>query len=192
MSVPPAPSPTVDPLRARFLDAGLRVLANDGFGGFKQSTVCAETGLTTGGFYHSFKNWKDFETALIEHWQTEATANVVAQLRTIGSPVERLRALHDATLNLNHETERAIRTWSATDAMIAEAVVHVDETRRDAVTEFVTDVIGDAQMASLIAAQSLMVLIGYQCSGVSNEELSWSIDQIFNYTVSLPTAQASE
>lgn len=192
MSVPPNTPTTVDPLRARFLDAGLRVLAADGYGGFKQSTVCAETGLTTGGFYHSFKNWKDFESALIAHWQTEATANIVTQLRTIGGPVDRLRALVEATKRLPHHTERALRVWSVKDSEVAEAITNIDHVRRQAVTEFVGEVIDDPEAASRIAAHSLMVLIGYQCSSTSAEDFEWTMNRIVDYTLSLRTDQTSE
>ena len=57
------------PLRDRFLAAGMTVLGRDGYPGFKQAAVCRQTGLTTGAFYHSFRNWKEFEAALIEHWR---------------------------------------------------------------------------------------------------------------------------
>ncbi|AUH67868.1 MULTISPECIES: TetR/AcrR family transcriptional regulator [Gordonia] len=176
----------LDPLRSRFLDAGLRVLARDGYGGFKQSTVCAETGLTTGGFYHSFKSWRDFETALIEHWKTEATANVVAQLRTIGSPVDRILAVVEASRNLPHHTERALRVWSSKDPDVAAAVREVDRTRCEAVAEFVGDLIADPDEPEQIAAHSLMVLVGYQCSDAGPEEFEWAMRRIVDRTLSLP------
>ncbi|EGD54962.1 TetR/AcrR family transcriptional regulator [Gordonia neofelifaecis] len=179
-------SPTLDPLRSRFLDAGLRVLARDGYGGFKQSTVCAETGLTTGGFYHSFKNWKDFETSLIAHWQTEATANVVAQLRTIGSPVERILAVVEASKRLPHHTERALRVWSAKDPSVAQAVSDVDRTRLDALTEFVADLIADPDEPARIAAHSMLVLVGYQCSDIGEADFEWAMHRILDRTLSLP------
>ncbi|MGB3696909.1 MAG: TetR/AcrR family transcriptional regulator [Gordonia sp. (in: high G+C Gram-positive bacteria)] len=180
------PSSTAEQLRARFLDAGMRVLARDGYGGFKQSAVCAETGLTTGGFYHSFANWKDFEAALIEFWKTEETANVVAQLRTIGSPVDRILAVLDAAMSLPHHTERAVRVWAAKDPVVAEAVVEVDRTRRDAVAEFIGDLIADSEEAARIASHSMLVLVGYQCSGISVEDFSWAMHNIVERTLSLP------
>ncbi|WP_051198184.1 TetR/AcrR family transcriptional regulator [Gordonia shandongensis] len=167
MSVPDRADPatgTVDRLRSRFLDAGMRVLARDGYGGFKQAAVCAETGLTTGGFYHAFRSWKDFEAALIAHWEVESTARVVDQLRGIHGAEARARALLRAAVDLPHATERALRVWSAKAPAVAAAVAEIDATRRAAIAEFTADLFDDADHAADWAAQSMMMLIGYQCS----------------------------
>lgn len=181
-------------LRGRFLDAALRVLARDGYGGFKQSTVCAETGLTTGGFYHSFPSWKDFENALIEHWQTAATADVVATLRTIGSPEQRVRALTDVAKELPHRTERALRVWAAKDPDVARAVEEVDQTRYNAIAEFAAELVADPDAPARFAAHSMMVLIGYQCSSIGAEAFEATLEHIRDEALALPRkpAQTSE
>ncbi|MBM7365478.1 TetR/AcrR family transcriptional regulator [Gordonia hydrophobica] len=181
-------------LRRRFLDAAMRVLARDGYAGFKQSTVCAETGLTTGGFYHSFPSWKDFEIALIEHWQTNATANVVATLRTIGSPEQRVRALSDVAKGLPHHTERALRVWAEKDPDVARAVAEVDQTRYDAIAEFAGELLADPDAPERLAAHSMLVLIGYQCSSIDAAAFGATLEHIRDEALALPRkpAQTSE
>lgn len=173
-------------LRGRFLDAAMRVLARDGYGGFKQSTVCAETGLTTGGFYHSFPSWKDFETALIDHWRTAATADIVATLRTLGSPEQRVSALTDVAKVLPHRTERALRVWAAKDPDVARAVAEVDQTRYDVIAEFAADLVADPDEPARIAAHSMLVLIGYQCSSIGMDDFETTLARIRDEALALP------
>ncbi|ALG86115.1 TetR/AcrR family transcriptional regulator [Gordonia phthalatica] len=173
-------------LRGRFLDAGMRVLARDGYGSFKQSTVCAETGLTTGGFYHSFPSWKDFEIALIEHWKSDATAKLVTTLRTIGSPEERVTAVTAVAKLLPHRTERALRVWAAKDPDVAAAVSDVDQTRFDAIAEFVGALVADPDEPTRIAAHSMMVLIGYQCSNIDAADFEQTLGRIRDDALALP------
>lgn len=194
MSHPSDGTDSAQSLRGRFLDAAMRVLARDGYGGFKQATVCAETGLTTGGFYHSFPSWKDFESELIEYWRTDATANVVATLRTIGSPEERVIAVTAVAKRLPHRTERALRVWAAQDPDVAQAVEDVDRTRYEAIAEFAGDLVADPEAPARIAAHSMMVLIGYQCSSFGADVFESTLEHLRDETLAMPrrTDQTSE
>ena len=128
------------PLRDRFLAAGMTVLGRDGYPGFKQAAVCRQTGLTTGAFYHSFRNWKEFEAALIEHWRAEATDRIVARLDVALAPHERIDALIAVALSLPHRSEAAIRIWAAGDVRVAESLSAVDAARRDAVARYLREI----------------------------------------------------
>lgn len=179
-----------DPLRSRFLEAAMRVLAREGYGGFKQSAVCAEIGLTTGGFYHSFASWKDFEVALIEHWQRAATADVVSALRAIGSAEDRVVALKVAAHTLPHCTERALRVWAAKDPAVAAAVEEVDQTRRDVIAEFVADVVADPDVPDRFAAHAIMLLVGYQCSTIDQVDFEAALGYIVDQVLAMPRRSA--
>lgn len=172
---PPETAPTTTPLRARFLDAGMRVLARDGYAGFKQSVLCAETGLTTGAFYHSFRSWKEFEAALIEHWRGEATDRLVAWVDTQPSPQERVDALIEVALSLPHDTEAAIRVWAAGAPQVRAALTEVDAVRTAAVARFIRGIGIDAEHADRLAANSMLLLIGHEASGGPLHQLEWSI-----------------
>ena len=46
--------------RESFFETGLEILAELGFGGLKLAEVCGRLGVTTGSFYHYFRNWNNY------------------------------------------------------------------------------------------------------------------------------------
>lgn len=168
-------SPAASPLRERFLEAGMTVLAREGYAGFKQAVVCAETGLTTGAFYHSFRNWREFGTALIEYWRSESTDRLVAWLDTDVSPLARTDALVDVALNLPHAAEAAIRTWAAGEAEVRRAVDDVDAVRTEAIVRYTLELGVDERHARHLARTAMLLLIGHQTAGSAVADLEWSM-----------------
>ncbi len=165
-----------DKLRSRFLDAGMTVLARDGYSGFKQAAVCAEAGVTTGAFYHSFRNWKAFESELIGHWRVEATDRLVESARGVADPHERIRALISIALGLPHATERAIRTWAANDPEVHAALSDVENARRDAIAEMGVELFGEAT-ADRLASTAMLLLTGFENSTQpSLDDFKWAMD----------------
>lgn len=179
------------PLRSRFLDAGMRVLARDGYVGFKQATVCAETGLTTGAFYHSFRNWKEYERALIEHWRVEATDRIVARLDTEPPSAERIAALIEVALSLPHRSEAAIRAWAAVDERVADALADVDAVRRGAVARYIGELGVDQKHADHLAGMSMLLLIGHETAGTPITGLEWSMRHVIETDPQIQAAFAA-
>lgn len=163
------------PLRQRFLEAGMTVLARDGYAGFKQAAICTETGLTTGAFYHSFRNWKEFEVALIDYWHDTATDRLVAWIDTYPSGHQRLDALISVALNLPHRTEAAIRVWAAGDERVAAALAQIDGIRREAVARYAREIGIDPGHSDRLAGTAMMLLIGHEAAGTGLDELEWSM-----------------
>ncbi len=182
-----------DKLRTRFLDAGMTVLARDGYSAFKQAAVCAEAGVTTGAFYHSFRNWKAFESELIAHWRLEATDRLVESARRVADPHERIQALIAIALNLPHDTERAIRTWAANDPEVHAALAAVESARRDAIAEMGHELFGP-EMAERLASTSMLLLTGYENSTQpSIDDFKWAMDTFTAAALTMAeTAQTSE
>ncbi|MFZ2510412.1 MAG: TetR/AcrR family transcriptional regulator [Gordonia sp. (in: high G+C Gram-positive bacteria)] len=168
-------TPVASPLRDRFLEAGLRVLGRDGYARFKQAAICAETGLTTGAFYHSFTSWKEFEVALIEHWRAAATDQLVTWLDAQPNAQERVDALVSVALALPHQSEAAIRIWAAGDDRVRYALEQIDLIRREAVARYTRDLGVDHAHADRLAANAMLLLIGHQMSGLDLSELDWSM-----------------
>ena len=174
-----------DKLRRRFLHAGMTVLARDGYSGFKQAAVCAEAGVTTGAFYHSFRNWKAFEQALIEHWRVESTDVLVEAARNVADPRDRIGALLDIALSLPHDTERAIRNWAAGDPAVMAALTEVEAARKEAITEM-----GGAQygreLSERLAGTAMLLLIGYENAATpSADDFTWAMRAVAEMSVSL-------
>ncbi|GAC58301.1 putative TetR family transcriptional regulator [Gordonia hirsuta DSM 44140 = NBRC 16056] len=168
------------PLRERFLQAGMRVLARDGYPGFKQAAVCAETGLTTGAFYHSFRNWKQFETALISHWRTESTDQLVAWLDIQPASAERVDALIRVALDLPHRSEAAIRVWAAGDAQVRSALEQVDAVRREAVARYSCELGVAPEHAARLASTAMLLLIGHEMGDGPLADLEWSMRHLMD------------
>lgn len=62
-------SPTKGELaRRRILDAALKVIRQKGYAATRVEDVCAEAGLTKGGFFHHFAGKEDLAVAAAEHW----------------------------------------------------------------------------------------------------------------------------
>jgi len=110
---------SVSDSRERFFDAGQEILATEGYGSLKLAAVCQALDVTTGAFYHSFTNWSDFTSELLENWRRERTTLIAEVARSAGDPVKQLQSLLAATLELRHGSEAAIRIWAAVDPAVA-------------------------------------------------------------------------
>lgn len=148
--------------RVRFLDAGLRVLAERGYGALKLAAVCKQADATTGSFYHAFENWAEFTSSLIAYWREEKSQRPIAEARKISDPRARLAALVHVGLTLPHDSESAIRIWAAQDPEVRAHQAEVDRERRDFIADSYRDVIGDVPEAELYATISMYLLVGYE------------------------------
>ncbi len=54
--------------RTRILDAALKIIREKGYAATRVDDICAEAGLTKGGFFHHFKGKEDMAVAAAEHW----------------------------------------------------------------------------------------------------------------------------
>lgn len=164
-----------DKLRRRFLHAGMTVLARDGYSGFKQAAVCTEAGVTTGAFYHSFRNWKAFEAELIAHWRLEATDRLVESAQSVNDPRDRIDALIHIALNLPHDTERAIRSWAAVDSTVLAALTEVETARREAVADMGVELFG-RELSEHLAGTAMLLLTGFENSASpSIDDFEWAM-----------------
>ncbi len=54
--------------RQKLLGAAFKVIREKGYAAMRVDDICAETGLTKGGFFHHFKGKEDFAVAAAHHW----------------------------------------------------------------------------------------------------------------------------
>ena len=64
--------------RESYLETGLEVLSDLGYGGLKLAEVCNRLGVTTGSFYHYFASWSAYSQELVAHWVQDRTMRVAA------------------------------------------------------------------------------------------------------------------
>lgn len=161
--------------RERFLDAGLRVLADRGHAGLKLAAVCEETGTTTGSFYHAFAGWPDYTSALIRHWRETKSDQLISRAREIPDPRERLQALVDVGLELPHASEAAIRVWAAHDPEVRAVQAEVDAERTRFLADTYAAVTGDRLLARRYATTAMYLLIGHESgTAPSRDTLAWA------------------
>lgn len=166
-------------LRASWFEGANEILATEGYGALKLAPLCKKLGVTTGSFYHSFTNWQDFTDALLDAWLIERTQQTVEIAREHADPVQRLLMLAEATAELQHQTEAAIRVWAGVDERIAIVQRKVDDGRYDVVLEAMTQIVGP-ERAEPYTVWGLSTLIGYEMISAQHgrEHLLWSLKNI--------------
>ncbi|MFC7504939.1 TetR/AcrR family transcriptional regulator [Nocardioides sp. CPCC 206347] len=166
-------------LRASWFEGANEILATDGYGALKLAPLCKKLGVTTGSFYHSFDNWQDFTDALLDAWLHDRTQQTVEIVSKTEDPVDRLLQLADATTELLHQSEAAIRVWAGTDERVAIVQRKVDEGRYQVVLEAMTQIVGP-ERAERYTLWGLSTLIGYEMISAEhgNEHLLWSLQSV--------------
>lgn len=176
------PDPT--PPQLRYLDAGLQILARDGYPALKLAAVCTETSTTTGSFYYAFPNWASYCQHLIQYWRHSKSEVLIDAIKAIDDPRERFDALVDVALNLPYASEAAIRIWSANDPDVARAVREVDAERVAVIADTYSAVIGDAERAEHLARLAMMLLVGHELGTTSTDaELAWSFHSLVDWAL---------
>lgn len=178
-----------DGLRRRFFNAAHDLLATEGYGALKQAAVCRRVGVTTGAFYHSFKNWDDFTAALLDDWHRERTTVHAQFARAQAEPLRQLRALAEAGVLLRHKSEGAIRVWAGVDPRVAVVQQAVDDERFAVLTEAMTRVVADRREARRLAALGMNILAGFEQMPYlqTTADLRWQFRQLLE----LATSRAS-
>lgn len=166
-------------LRASWFEGANEILATDGYGALKLAPLCKKLGVTTGSFYHSFDNWQDFTDALLDAWLDERTQQTVEIVSQYADPVERLLMLAEASSELLHQTEAAIRVWAGVDERVAVVQRKVDDGRYQVVLEAMTPLVGP-ERAEQYTVWGLSTLIGYEMVAGQHgqEHLLWSLQRI--------------
>jgi AcrR family transcriptional regulator len=152
----------VDP-RLPYYAAAMDLLAEEGFGGLKQASLCKRIGVTTGAFYHNFASWQDFTDQLLDHWHKEKTTDLATFARAQAGAEDQLEALIEASCRLPHTAEAAIRVWARIDPRVRTHQEAVDAEREAIVREAFTQLVG-AEEAVRYAQAGMYLLIGFEQS----------------------------
>ncbi len=168
-------------LRDSWFAGASEILAGQGYGALKLAALCKRLGVTTGAFYHSFDNWQDFTDSLLDNWLSERTQQTVEIVRQTEDPAERLLLLAEASADLEHQTEAAIRVWAGVDGRVAVVQRQVDEGRYQVVLEAMTQIVGP-ERAVQYTVWGLSTLIGFEMIAAehSREHLLWSLRGILD------------
>lgn len=119
---------TID--RETWVKAALSALAGEGVEAVRVEPLARQLGVTKGSFYWHFANREALLTALLEHWQASATAQIIAELESTKLEASaRLDLLVRRAFAPVGRVEKAIRAWAAHDKLALSVLRHVDRAR---------------------------------------------------------------
>ncbi|ORB01663.1 TetR family transcriptional regulator [Mycolicibacter minnesotensis] len=112
-----------------WVQAGFRILADDGLKALTIDRLCKRLGVTKGSFYWHFTDMKAYRNALVDTWAAvrDADRGDFDALSDI-PPRERLSHMMTALVGPSHwMLERAMREWARSQDSVAAAVRSSDQ-----------------------------------------------------------------
>lgn len=148
--------------RADYLVTAIDVLANEGVGALTTTNLCARLNVTRGSLYHHFASGPALHAAVIDFWERELIPGLLAQAEAVTDPSARIDVLKSLALWGDHDAEKAIRAWGATNAMVAAAVRRVDVHREARLASMLAEAGVDTARAGDLARIGFTILVGSQ------------------------------
>jgi AcrR family transcriptional regulator len=119
--------------KVNWLNAGLRLLADEGAPAVTIDRLTAELGLSKGSYYHHFQGVSGFRTALLEHFEALFTTRLIDTVeQQPDAPAEaKLSQLMELVLAGPDDAglEIAVRAWALQDGEARKTQERVDRAR---------------------------------------------------------------
>ncbi len=119
-----------------WLQAGFQALATKGPQALKAEPLARALKVSKGSFYWHFKDIADYKSAMLDHWQQQATADIIADVSAKpGAATDRLEELITQVSSIDlapyggRNIEAAIRDWARYDTQAQTALQAVDRQR---------------------------------------------------------------
>ncbi|WDR03036.1 TetR/AcrR family transcriptional regulator [Devosia algicola] len=104
-------------------------LKDRGYSALKAQPLAKKLNVTRGSFYYHFENLESFHAAVITHWSKHTSGRVIKTAQESINPQKALDELLQQTLCSGEDLERAIRSWSTVQPLVAKEVEKVDQGR---------------------------------------------------------------
>lgn len=146
--------------------AGIAALADGGIDAVRVERLAKRLGASKGSFYWHFADRPALLTSMLELWEREGTADVIAHVAAIADPAERLRhvtreALEAKTRGVDvAHAEAALRSWAAQDHAVAARFVRVEQARTAFLANELTALGYDPAAAMRLGKALYLALIG--------------------------------
>lgn len=147
--------------REKYFAAAWELLTDQGFKQLTMTALHRRLDVSSGSFYHFFRGWDDFVAQFLANWMAQ-TADISTAAQQASDPFDRLEILRVLARTVPHSAEAAMRSWAATDPVVAEAQRQIDGQRLAIIRESVTAVGIDGQVADRLAQHGLSVIVGWQ------------------------------
>ncbi|HWV61487.1 MAG TPA: TetR/AcrR family transcriptional regulator [Sphingopyxis sp.] len=153
-----------------WIDAGQRMLVDEGIAGLKVDRLASRLGVSRGGFYHHFRDRDEFLDRLVGHW--EATCRFLPDTPPPARPAEAV-AWFDGTIErliesdgYDYHFDLAVREWARADTRVAWAVERADRERIETLRKFFEAIGYAGEEAATRARIFYYHQIGYYAIGV--------------------------
>lgn len=146
-----------DLTRTGWLDAGQSLLREEGLRALRLRTLAGALDISTGSFYHHFKDFETFLGQLAEYYSGEQLSKNLAEIR------RRAKSPYDCIITasefaLDEELPRlslAMRAWARSDPRAKKAVQALDQKLTDFFTECLVNM-GFSQLEAVTRAYLLV------------------------------------
>lgn len=154
--------------RERWLNEGLKVLAEEGAAGIRIDRIAARLNLSKGSFHHHFDGAEGYKKALLahfEHLSIETLENAIAEVgesagaRVILAQLTKLVRPGDAGL-YRPELDVALRAWATWDADVRAVQTRLDEARLSALQRVWRSAVASDEEARTAALLPYLLAVG--------------------------------
>ncbi len=153
--------------RDRWLDEGIRVLAEQGAAGVRIDPIAARLGLSKGSFHHHFQGAEGYKRDLLGYYERlsiDALDRAIAEAergdaRTVLGRLTELIEPGAAGL-YRPELEVAVRAWASSDAQVQAVQARIDAARIDALARVWRPYVGTEDAARQAALLPYLLAVG--------------------------------
>jgi AcrR family transcriptional regulator len=149
--------------RSRWIEEGLRALADGGPAAVRVEALAKKLGVTKGGFYGYFADRDALLEAMLDTWERESIDEVIDRVeREGGDP--RTKIVRAGVLTFSSDRllpiDLAIRDWARHDERVAERLRRVDSRRMALLREMIGTFCTDADEVEARSLLAFCVAIG--------------------------------
>lgn len=149
--------------RDRWIDEGLRALADGGPDAVRVEVLAKALGVTKGGFYGAFADRQSLLDAMLDTWEREATDEVLARVESEGGDartmIRRAGLLTFSSRRLL-PIDLAVRDWARRDPAVAARLRRVDDRRMALLREKIGSFCPDPDEVEARSLLAFCLLIG--------------------------------
>jgi AcrR family transcriptional regulator len=160
--------------RTRWIEAGLRALADGGPDAVRVETLAAGLGVTKGGFYGYFADRPAFLAELLAEWERRSIDDVLTQVEAEGGdPAGKI--LRAGSLTFAEEllpVDLAIRAWARHDPAVAARLRRVDNARMDYLRSLFATFVDDPGEVEARCTLAFALVIGQHFMAAEHGRLS--------------------
>ncbi|MET9804867.1 helix-turn-helix domain-containing protein [Streptomyces sp. NPDC006368] len=158
--------------RDRWVEEGLRALAEGGPDAVRVEALAKRLGVTKGGFYGYFADRDALLDAMLDSWERESTDEVIDRVeREGGDPKTKIQRAGMLTFSSDRllRIDLAVRDWARRDEAVAERLRRVDNRRMALLREMIGTFCSDPDEVEARGLIAFCVAMGHHFLAADHE-----------------------